>query len=171
MHKWLFFFRNLSLVFRIMLVSTFLVFVVIPWNETTVQAASKTLLSPCVVTVYYLHGRQPATSSCLQHQILQGNRVVSPKTSQGSCSNPNATLWSSVNGTLCFVGYGYLGFTQCCSQVYQEYFAGCCDGWLWYYNGSTGTRFYISGETKPALKKYFTTVTQICINPYGSAYC
>lgn len=166
---------RLNSALRVVTVVLFLAFMCIFWMGPVAHAASHVttnVASPgkCIVTQYYLHGTQPATKTCLKYQTTSGNQGVSPNTSIGSCSNPNATLWSTGNGEVCFTGTGYLGLTGCCTGVYKEYFAGCCYGWVLYYNSPTGVKYYMSGETTQT--NSWNSVTQICIDQYsGSAPC
>lgn len=115
----------------------------------------------CVETWIYLHGTDPATSSCRKFS----NTIV--YTATVSCSSPaNAWIASRNNGTVCFVGSGYLGLTACCTRVYDVFFFEY-GGWvLYYYDGGSGQRRYFSAGQQLHNKPFDGTnnkITQICI--------
>ena len=125
-------------------------------------AATHAPASTCIETWIYLNGTNPATISC--HKF--SNTV--PLVTTASCSKPaNAWIASKDNGTICFVGSGYLGLSGCCTHVYGVDFFEY-GGWVfYYYNGSSGQKWYFNAGQKLYNTKPFdgtnNKVTQICI--------
>jgi hypothetical protein len=125
-------------------------------------AATRAPASTCVETWVYLNGTNPATISCYK----TSNTTTSVTTA--SCSKPaNAWIASKDNGTICFFGSGYLGLSGCCTHVYDVDFFEY-GGWVfYYYNGSSGQKYYFSaGQDVRNTKPFDGTnnkVTQICI--------
>lgn len=125
-------------------------------------AATHAPASTCIETWIYLNGTNPATISCSKFSNTISN-IISV-----SCSNPaNARIVSKNNGTICFVGSGYLGLSGCCTHVYDVDFFEY-GGWVfYYYNGGSGQKWYFNAGQEIRNAKPFdgtnNKVTQICI--------
>ena len=104
----------------------------------------------CYTTLYILSRTKPVTSKCLiPGKMVNGQKIPVthsgeiPNTYTTSCYNPLTSLaiLSHANGTVCFVGNGYLGIRLDGVYYLSTQFIDTSAGWVRYYN-PTGNYFY-----------------------------
>jgi hypothetical protein len=144
----------------------------IVFTTSTTQAATNSTQGKCVVTIYYLHGKQPATSKCLKLNPPSSDSKVIPYTNTTGCSSGLTEIDSTDNGQVCFSGTGYLGLHL--THVYLVSFVNNNGGWVRYYNNGTGAYYYFSNNQTVGAQYPFdgdALVTQICIYDYWGGGC
>lgn len=104
----------------------------------------------CYTTLYILSRTKPVTSKCLiPGKMANGQKIPVthsgeiPNTYTTSCYNPLTSLaiFSHANGSVCFVGNGYLGIRLDGVYYLSTEFVDTSPGWVRYYN-PTGNYFY-----------------------------
>lgn len=125
--------RIYAIFLEVVLVITFLLLSLIALPSLSAHATTNIPAAKCIVTWIYLHGHNPATIIC--HQWRTGTAKV-PDTQTGPCGNENAFIDSYDNGTVCFIGSGYLGFYACCTHVFNVEFIRYGEWVTYYYHGS-----------------------------------
>jgi hypothetical protein len=136
------------------------------------SAATNSTKGRCIETIYYLHGKQPATSKCLKQETFSSSLSTIPYTNTTGCSSGLTEIDSTDNGNVCFSGTGYLGLYL--THVYRVSFVNNNGGWVRYYNSGTGANYYFSNNQSITYGYPFdgnALVTQICIYDYWGGGC
>ncbi len=118
----------------------------------------------CAVTYVYLHGHQPATTTCAKWATPGPDGKVTPLTGVTSCANPDrkVDIYDTSGHDVCFIGTGYFGF-----HIANVWSISSLDwGWVMMYpNGSTnGWYESLRGDGQWYYYNGNVSITQICVH-------